>query len=108
MVHDRRVVRSVFRTCMKSRRFSAKKHVQQESTLPSERVACSRPFMSVGTDFGGPLITADGNKTYFLIITIFTTRAIHLELVQNMEDCDVNTGPTSILREKGKPAVHLQ
>ena len=85
IVRGRRVVRSVIHKCRKCRRFLAKPFQGEESSLPSERTTIGRPFLSTGLDFGGPLIVKGGKKVYFLVLTCFTTRAVHLELVNNME-----------------------
>ena len=85
IVHGRRVVRSVIHQCRKCRRFLAKPFKGEESTLPSERTTLGRPFLSTGLDFGGPLFVKGGNKVYFLVLTCFTTRAVHLELVDSMD-----------------------
>ncbi|XP_014665402.1 PREDICTED: uncharacterized protein LOC106807552 [Priapulus caudatus] len=47
------------------------------------------PFLYVGTDFAGPLYVKtsrgdDTKKVYIVIFTCMTTRAVHLELVENM------------------------
>ncbi|GFY50100.1 integrase catalytic domain-containing protein [Trichonephila inaurata madagascariensis] len=48
------------------------------------RVEQSAPFSVVGIDFGGPLYTKDENKHYIVLFTCVVTRALHLELVNNL------------------------
>ena len=58
--------------------------------LPSDRVSDDPPFTHVGLDFTGPLyVRADKNssenhKTYICLFTCAATRAIHLELVNDL------------------------
>ncbi|GBM44586.1 hypothetical protein AVEN_250565-1 [Araneus ventricosus] len=44
-----------------------------------------RPFSIVGIDFGGPLYTKKSdNKNYIFLFTCGVTRAVHLEMVDNL------------------------
>ena len=60
--------------------------------LPEFRVDESPPFSHVGVDFAGPLIVSDktqqvgkdGSKSYVCLFTCASTRAVHLELVENL------------------------
>ncbi|GFS33764.1 integrase catalytic domain-containing protein [Trichonephila inaurata madagascariensis] len=60
------------------------KGVQVTAPLPALRVEQSAPFSVVGIDFGGPLYTKDENKHYIVLFTCAVTRALHLELVNNL------------------------
>ena len=56
------------------------------SPLPRDRITRSNPFEVCGVDFTGPLYISNGNsveKSYIVLYTCATVRAIHLELVQN-------------------------
>ena len=60
--------------------------------LPEFRVDESPPFSHVGVDFAGPLIVSDktqqvgkdSSKSYVCLFTCASTRAVHLELVENL------------------------
>lgn len=59
--------------------------------LPAFRVDESSPFSHVGVDFAGPLIVSDkiqlgqdNSKCYVCLFTCASTRAVHLELVENL------------------------
>ncbi|GFX46587.1 integrase catalytic domain-containing protein [Trichonephila clavipes] len=52
--------------------------------LPALRIEQSAPFSVVGIDFGGPLYTKEENKHYIALFTCAVTRALHLELVNNL------------------------
>ncbi|GFX85035.1 integrase catalytic domain-containing protein [Trichonephila clavipes] len=65
-------------------RFSSTSGVQATAPLPGLCVEQSAPFSVVGIDFGGPLYTKDENKHYIVLFTCAITRALHLELVNNL------------------------
>ncbi|KAL6729376.1 hypothetical protein Aduo_000434 [Ancylostoma duodenale] len=52
--------------------------------LPSDRVAITKPFQNVGCDFLGPFESKSNQKMYVCLYTCLTTRAVHLEVVENM------------------------
>ena len=57
--------------------------------LPEFRVQESRPFQTTGVDFAGPLYvrTSDQTgtaKTWMVLYTCYSTRAVHLDLVRDM------------------------
>ena len=56
--------------------------------MPEFRAQASLPFAKVGLDFAGPLFVKDGkrnmSKVYIALFTCAVTRAVHLELVQDM------------------------
>lgn len=57
--------------------------------LPKARVTSSHPFQFVGLDYAGPLFirNQDNNsssKVYICLFTCSSTRAIHLELAEDM------------------------
>ncbi|GFT19709.1 integrase catalytic domain-containing protein [Trichonephila clavipes] len=64
--------------------FSSTSFVQVTAPLPALRVEQSAPFSVFGIDFGGPLYTKDENKHYIVLFTCAVTRALHLELVNNL------------------------
>ncbi|KAK6764146.1 hypothetical protein RB195_024464 [Necator americanus] len=52
--------------------------------LPKDRVIKSRPFQNVGCDFMGPFTSKTLEKMYVCLYTCLTTRAVHLEVVENL------------------------
>lgn len=53
-------------------------------SLPSDSVMVSKPFENVGCDFMGPFLSKSLEKMYVCLYTCLTTRALHLELVENL------------------------
>ncbi|XP_060861884.1 uncharacterized protein LOC132938914 [Metopolophium dirhodum] len=60
------------------------------AALPRQKVQCTRPFSVTGVDFAGPLmIRSDirrvvSIKTWIAVFMCFVTRAIHLEVVEDL------------------------
>ncbi|VDO73466.1 unnamed protein product [Heligmosomoides polygyrus] len=52
--------------------------------LPMDRVRRARPFENTGCDLIGPYSLKGGSKIYICLYTCLTTRAIHLEVVENL------------------------
>lgn len=65
------------------------------SELPRERCEVSAPFMFCGMDCFGPFVTRRGRKEckrYGLIFTCLSSRAVHLEMLEDMStDAFINT-----------------
>ena len=52
--------------------------------LPSARVTPTKPFVNVGIDLAGPIITKSDNKTWITVFVCFSTKAVHTELVTDL------------------------
>uniref|UniRef100_A0A7I5E6D1 Integrase catalytic domain-containing protein n=1 Tax=Haemonchus contortus TaxID=6289 RepID=A0A7I5E6D1_HAECO len=52
--------------------------------LPNDRMVRTQPFENVGCDFMGPFLCKENQKYYICLYTCLTTRAIHLEVVEDM------------------------
>ncbi|WKX93844.1 hypothetical protein Q1695_011255 [Nippostrongylus brasiliensis] len=52
--------------------------------LPADRVVECKPFQNTGCDFMGPFTSKTQEKMYIALYTCLTTRAVHLEVVENM------------------------
>jgi len=83
----RQCVRSVLRKCVTCRRVQGKPYPKPDiPPLPRERVSEQRPFFFTGIDYTGNLTVRDGRvfaKVYICLFTCGTTRAVHLELVED-------------------------
>ena len=65
--------------CVPCRLIRGKALGQRMADLPKERIEESHPFTYVGLDCFGPFITK-----YGLLVTCFSTRAVHIEYLDNM------------------------
>lgn len=82
-----RTVASFIRQCVICRRLRRAPEGQRMSDLPAERLEPSPPFTYCGMDCFGPFVTIERrkqHKRYGLIFTCFCSRAIHIELLDDL------------------------
>ena len=82
-------VNSVLKDCALCKRINTRNfHYPSTPDLPRDRVNLTTPFHTCGVDFTGHFYCLDAGglrvKSYILIFTCFTTRAVHLEVLPNM------------------------
>ena len=110
-----RLVRDIRSRCVTCKKARAQVARQQMAKLPSFRLGEKlKAFDSVGIDFAGPFNLRVGRgkirkKSYILVMTCMTTRAVHLEATGGMETvhvinaisrfCDVRGVPTKIISD---------
>ena len=90
LVRGRQVVKKLLHGCVTCRRFEGK-HCKgmPPPPLPEYRVSQTRPFQATGIDFAGPLYVRPAGhsgttKVWLVLYTCCSTRAVHLDLVQDM------------------------
>ncbi|XP_077393414.1 uncharacterized protein LOC144030741 [Festucalex cinctus] len=82
-----RAVTSYIRQCVTCRRHRRPIEEQRMADLPPERVEPSPPFTYCGMDCFGPFLTKQGRKEikrYGLLFTCLSSRAVHLEMLDDM------------------------
>ena len=92
IIGGRREVKRILSKCLVCRHWKTKPCQQKMAPLPAERVQVAPPFTNVGLDFMGPLYlkikekekTGQTSKAYVCIFICEDTRAVHLELTNNM------------------------
>ncbi len=84
----RATVRKVLKVCKVCQRAEGGSYkLPPMAPLPKARVSESTPFAKVGIDYLGPLYvkeTKETQKVWVCLFTCLATRAVHLELVQDM------------------------
>lgn len=86
----RLTARAVVRKCVKCVRSSPKFAEPFMAPLPKDRVQMSKPFSVAGVDFAGPFIVRSGirrvvgKKAWIALFICFSTRAVHLEIVEDL------------------------
>uniref|UniRef100_A0AC34FHU9 Integrase catalytic domain-containing protein n=1 Tax=Panagrolaimus sp. ES5 TaxID=591445 RepID=A0AC34FHU9_9BILA len=76
--------------------------------LPGSRVKRSKPFENVGVDYCGPFkIKSKNEKAWVILFTCFTTRLIHLEVVETMTAEDFLLSFRNFVGRCGKPKYVL-
>ena len=88
-------VRSVIRSCLFCKRRAATPCSQLMTDLPLARLQVNQPaFSHVGVDYFGPFLIKQGRsevKRYGCLFTCLSTRAVHLEVANEMStDCFIN------------------
>ena len=86
----RKMVKSTIHQCHLCKRYHSKAFIKTGSAdLPVFRTVPTRVFDAVGIDFAGPfefkIAKGEYGKAYLALYTCSTSRAVHLDLVQNME-----------------------
>ena len=79
------------------------------ASLPEFRVRESFPFSKVGVDFAGPLYVKDKtkemNKVYIALFICCVTRAVHLELVEDLTSQTFRRALRRFSSRRGTPAL---
>ena len=87
----RQCVRAILRKCVTCRKSVGKPYsIPDPPPLPQERVQSVIPFHVSGVDFAGPLhvrnIDNTKSKVYLCLFTCASTRAVHIEIVDNLSE----------------------
>ncbi len=86
------MVKRVLDGCVTCKRINSRPFDAPAAALPRERTSECQPFAVTGVDFAGPLfvrprycsVKTETVKAYICLFTCATTRAIHLELVEDL------------------------
>ncbi|XP_067945018.1 uncharacterized protein [Watersipora subatra] len=81
------MVASYIHKCVSCRKQRRPTETQKMADLPSERVTCNPPFTCVGCDCFGPFVVKENRKEfkrYGVIFTCMASRAIHIEVIDDM------------------------
>jgi len=87
IVRGSRAVADMIQSCVVCRRLRRPPEEQRMADLPVERVEPSAPFTYAGMDVFGPFMVKRGrseHKRYGLVFTCLCSRAIHLEMLEDM------------------------
>lgn len=89
-LRGRVIARSVTLRCVKCVKAKPRFMSPEMGQLPQYRVQCTRPFAVTGVDFAGPIIIRSGVrrvtgiKAWIALFVCFSTRAVHLEVVEDL------------------------
>ncbi|KAK3092639.1 hypothetical protein FSP39_005230 [Pinctada imbricata] len=92
IVGAKRAISSLIHECVTCRRLRGQRQQQQMADLPSDRLTPGPPFSSVGVDTFGPWEVvvrktrggAANSKRWAILFTCLVTRAIHIEVVEEL------------------------
>ena len=82
-----RQVSKIIRKCVTCRKLRGIPEEQRMADLPKDRTEPSSPFTFVGMDCFGPILTKNGRreiKRYGLLFTCLCSRAVHLEMLDDL------------------------
>ncbi|XP_058789071.1 uncharacterized protein LOC131663035 [Phymastichus coffea] len=103
-------VKRYLRQCLICARISARTTAQGMAPLPAVRVTPSRPFSHCGVDYAGPfpLCRSRGRglptiKGYVALFVCMSTKAIHLELVDDLTTASFLGALTRFIGRRGRP-----
>ena len=107
---DRQTVKKVVSKCVVCKKLEGKAFGAPPSTdLPSFRVKQANPFSTIGVDFSGPLFVKKERrqieKVYITLFTCSVTRAVHLDLVEDMSAPTFLRCFRKFVARKGTPAL---
>jgi len=105
--HGRSTVKSVLKNCRICRKHEGGPFTMPDMPqLPKQRVTKSTPFSNTGLDYLGPLYVKHSTGTKKVWVCLFTclvTRAIHLELIQDMSAEQFLLGLRRFIARRGTP-----
>ena len=110
VVGARQLARAMCRRCTTCRRISARTEHQMMGQLPAHRVMPHFPFQMTGVDYAGPLTIKKGHtrkpvliKTYLAIFICFSSKAVHIEVIEDLSTEDFLAGLKRFIARRGLP-----
>ena len=101
----RRVVSSIINACIICIKNRGSERGQKMASLPVDRLEPSPPFTHCGLDCFGPFLVKEGrkeHKRYGLIFTCLASRAVHLELLDDLSTDAFLNGLRCLIAIRGK------
>ena len=93
--HGVKTISSLIFNCVRCKRLRGHPKGQKMADLPEQRTEPSPPFTFIGMDVFGPFMVKDARKEikrYALLCTCLCSRAVHLEVLDDMStDCFINS-----------------
>lgn len=107
VVGARQLVKKSLRECATCQRFHALPANEVLAPLPRDRITEAQPFEVTGLDFAGPLLIkgASAAKCYIALFTCGVTRAVHLELVNDMSTTSFLLALRRFIARRGIPST---
>lgn len=106
----RQVVKRILGECVTCKKLTGKPYsTPPTAALPEFRVKEAPPFSRVGVDFAGPLYvkskTGEMEKVYIALFSCCVTRAVHLELVEDLSAAAFRRCLRRFTARNGTPAL---
>ena len=108
------LMKFIIKECIECRKFKLRFQTPIMADLPASRVTPSFPFYNVGTDFAGPFVLKPmygrkniSFKVYIAIFVCFSTKALHLEVVNDLSTTAFLNCLKRFIGRRGKPnSIH--
>ncbi|XP_067941083.1 uncharacterized protein [Watersipora subatra] len=104
IIGARSIIASLIHQCVTCRSHRAKPPTPQMASLPHERSSPSPPFSYCGIDCFGPFMVKDRRtelKRYGLMVTCLASRAVHLEVLDDMSTTAFVNGIRNVIAIRG-------
>ena len=108
-IGGRNQIGAIISKCVRCFRMKPILHQHVMGALPAERVKPNNAFYTTGIDFCGPFYfksevrTRPPLKCYISIFVCFSTKASHLEVVQDLSTCSFISALRRFIATRGKP-----
>ena len=110
IIHRRQVVRNAKFKCNYCYRQTVKPQEQRMGSLPGCQLEPGRVFRNTGVDFFGPMLVKEGHsevKVYGCLFPCMSTRACHLELVDDLSADHFIMALKRFIARRGRPqSIH--
>uniref|UniRef100_A0A1B0D864 Integrase catalytic domain-containing protein n=1 Tax=Phlebotomus papatasi TaxID=29031 RepID=A0A1B0D864_PHLPP len=111
IITGRKALKQIQMDCITCQKARSQPNVPIMGQIPEERLSAHvHPFTHTGCDFFGPLYVKTGRsevKRYGAIFTCLTTRAIHLELCENLTTDSCILAIRRFMARRGEPETIL-
>ena len=99
----RKTIKQALSACRACKRYRSMAFQGPEGPMPETRTTYTRCFARIGADFFGPIYTSENVKAYCLLITCYSSRAIHLEAVESQSVEDTTLAIRRFVALRGVP-----
>ena len=105
----RQIMKKIIKSCWRCKRFQAIAiSSPPPGLLPRERTAGSNAFEVVGVDFAGPIkyrrSAPEEGKAYLVLFACRLSRALHLEILPNLETATFLGSLKRLIARRGRPS----
>ena len=106
----RQQTKSVIRKCYGCKKYRALPYpTPKPGPLPPERTELAMPFQTIGTDYAGPIYyrtkSKKESKAYILLFACSVSRAVHLELAENLTSKEFIKCFKRLIARRGRPKL---
>lgn len=104
IINARSCVSSLIYKCVTCKKLRAVPKVPQMADLPESRVTPQPPFTSCGVDCFGPFLVKERRseiKRYGLMVTCLASRAVHIELLDDLSSTAFINGIRNVIAIRG-------